>query len=87
MNRAKGQILLSELKLDPFSSEQLHVQIQKQIREKIRVHRLPAGEELPTNHELSAALNVSYETVQRAMVALADHGIVVRRQRKGTFVE
>ncbi|MCC6424707.1 MAG: GntR family transcriptional regulator [Phycisphaerales bacterium] len=78
--------MLSELKLDPFSSEQLHVQIQKQIREKIRVHRLPAGEELPTNHELSAALNVSYETVQRAMVALADHGIVVRRQRKGTFV-
>ena len=77
---------MSKLKLDPFSSEQLHIQIQRQIREKIRVHRLPAGEKLPTNHELSAALNVSYETVQRAMTALADHGIVVRRQRKGTFV-
>lgn len=86
MNYANGQILLSKLKLDPFSSEQLHLQIQRQIREKIRVHRLPAGEKLPTNHELSAALNVSYETVQRAMTALADHGIVVRRQRKGTFV-
>lgn len=86
MNCESGQVLLSKLKLDPFSSEQLHIQIQRQIREKIRVHRLPAGEKLPTNHELSAALNVSYETVQRAMTALADHGIVVRRQRKGTFV-
>jgi DNA-binding GntR family transcriptional regulator len=84
MNRSNGNILLSDLKLNPLGSEQLHVQIQKQIREKIRMHRLPAGERLPTNHELSIALNVSYETVHRAMTALANHGVIVRRQRKGT---
>jgi DNA-binding LacI/PurR family transcriptional regulator len=86
MARKTAPNMLSEMRLDPFSSEQLHLQIQRQMREKIRTHQLMPGQKLPTNHEMSAALKVSYETVQRAMTALADHGIVVRRQRKGTFV-
>jgi DNA-binding LacI/PurR family transcriptional regulator len=86
MQDGSGQSFLSELKLNPFSSEQLHLQIQRQMREKIQTHQLVPGEKLPTNHEMSAALKVSYKTVQRAMSELADLGVIVRRQKRGTFV-
>lgn len=78
--------VLSELKLDSSSSEQLHLQLQRQIREKIQAHRLSPGEKLPTNHEISTSLSISYETVQRAMKALAERGLVVRHKSRGTFV-
>ncbi|MCC6424030.1 MAG: GntR family transcriptional regulator [Phycisphaerales bacterium] len=86
MSYEGASTVLSELKLDTSSSERLHLQLQRQIREKIQAHRLPPGEKLPTNHEISATLSVSYETVQRAMKALADRGLVVRHKSKGTFV-
>lgn len=44
------------------------------------------GDRLPTEQELAAATPYSLGTVQRAMRALADSGIVVRRQGHGTFV-
>ncbi len=86
MDHGSAQSVLSELKLDPFSTEQLHLQLQRQMRQKIQAHRLAPGEKLPTNHEMAAVLKVSYKTVQRAMTALANQGVIVRRQRKGTFV-
>lgn len=86
MHCKSDSTVLSELKLDSSSSEQLHLQLQRQIREKIQAHRLSPGEKLPTNHEISASLSISYETVQRAMKALADRGLVVRHKSKGTFV-
>ncbi|MCC7350166.1 MAG: GntR family transcriptional regulator [Phycisphaerales bacterium] len=86
MRSQSTSTVLSELKLDSSSSEQLHLQLQRQIREKIQAHRLSPGEKLPTNHQISASLSISYETVQRAMKALADRGLVVRHKSKGTFV-
>jgi GntR family transcriptional regulator len=44
------------------------------------------GERLPTEIALAQSLPFSLGTVQRAMRKLVEDGIVVRRQRSGTFV-
>ncbi len=44
------------------------------------------GERLPTEAALAQALPFSLGTVQRALRKLVDEGLVVRRQRSGTFV-
>lgn len=44
------------------------------------------GSKLPTEAELVAASGFSLGTVQRAMRALADRGVVQRRRRHGTYV-
>ena len=44
------------------------------------------GEAIPSELELAARFRVSQGTVRRAIDALADDNLVVRRQGKGTFV-
>lgn len=87
MTFTSAQNILSRLKLDRASPEDLHLQLQRKIRDSIQSQQLKPGQKLPTNFEISASLNVSYEVVQRAMKALADRGVVARRKSKGTFVK
>jgi GntR family transcriptional regulator len=47
---------------------------------------LRAGSRLPNEAELAATLPVSLGTIQRALRALVDEGVIVRRQGHGTFV-
>jgi len=56
------------------------------LREAIEKRGLQPGDRLPTEQELAAATPYSLGTVQRAMRALAEEGVVVRRQGHGTFV-
>ena len=44
------------------------------------------GEAIPSELDLAARFGVSQGTVRRAIDALADDNLVVRRQGKGTFV-
>jgi DNA-binding GntR family transcriptional regulator len=44
------------------------------------------GERVPAEAELTARLPVSLGTVQRAMSRLAEHGLVVRNRKTGTFI-
>src|SRR5678815_5617624 len=44
------------------------------------------GEAIPSELELAARFGVSQGTVRRAIDALADENLLVRRQGKGTFV-
>jgi DNA-binding GntR family transcriptional regulator len=45
-----------------------------------------AGSRLPNEAELAATLPLSLGTIQRALRSLADDGVIVRRQGRGTFV-
>lgn len=47
---------------------------------------LKTGDRLPSESEMTAELPASLGTVQKALNALADQGILVRRHGKGTFV-
>ncbi|MGH8680519.1 MAG: GntR family transcriptional regulator [Burkholderiales bacterium] len=47
---------------------------------------LGAGSRLPNEAELAAMLPLSLGTIQRALRALVDDGVIVRRQGQGTFV-
>lgn len=60
------------------------------MREAI-AHAIASGEcaanaRLPTESEVAAALPLSLGTIQRALRALADEGVITRRQGQGSFV-
>jgi GntR family transcriptional regulator len=46
----------------------------------------PANTRLPTESEYAAALPLSLGTIQRALRALADEGVITRQQGHGSFV-
>lgn len=72
---------------NPAADNELrHLSILAQLRQRIVEGGWPAGHRLPTRDELSAEFNASKITVQRAVEALIEDGLVVARGRAGTFV-
>lgn len=57
-----------------------------EILQRIRTHRYPAGELIPTELQLASELGCARATVNRAMTELADRGVVIRRRKVGTRV-
>ncbi|MDQ0917029.1 GntR family transcriptional regulator [Paenibacillus sp. V4I5] len=64
----------------------LYKQIQQSIKEKITSGELRSGDRVPSEQEIMEAYRVSKITVKNALIALADEGLVIRIQGKGTFV-
>lgn len=64
----------------------LHEQVTARIAARIADGRWPEGFVLPPEAELARQLGVSYGTVRRAMQALTQDGLVIRRRRTGTVV-
>ena len=64
----------------------LHEQIRKVFARKISARELKPGDRLPFEHELTDALNISRMTISRALQALADEGLIVRKRKAGSFV-
>lgn len=56
------------------------------LNELVRLGKIAAGTLLPSDDETAAALGVSVGTVQKAMNALRDDGVLIRRQGFGTFI-
>ena len=52
----------------------------------INNHEYAAGDKLPTESSITAALPVSLGTVQKALATLTDRGVLNRIQGSGTFV-
>jgi GntR family transcriptional regulator len=61
-------------------------QIAQHLRGTIVGRRSDDPERLPTEENLASHYGVSVMTVRQAMSALVDEGLVVRRRRRGTFV-
>ena len=72
------------LKLD--GSGPLYDQIRRAITRKITRRDWRPGDRIPFENELCRALNVSRMTVNKAMQALADDGLIVRKRKAGSFV-
>jgi GntR family transcriptional regulator len=63
-----------------------YAQLREALFAAIRGGRWKPGDKLPTETELTSLTPFSLGTVQRALRALVDEGLVVRTQGSGTFV-
>lgn len=64
----------------------LYQQIKSLITRGLQSGEWKPGEAIPSEMELAARFKVSQGTVRKAIDALADENLLVRRQGKGTFV-
>jgi GntR family transcriptional regulator len=64
----------------------LYQRLQRALRQAIADNRLAADEALPPERDIAQEFGLSRITVRRALEALADEGLVTRRQGAGTFV-
>jgi GntR family transcriptional regulator len=64
----------------------LYQQLQRALRQAIVDNRLTADEALPPERDMAVELGVSRITVRKAIDALVEEGLVLRRQGAGTFV-
>lgn len=63
----------------------LSEQVAEKIKEMIREGKFPAGEQIPSENELSKQLNVSVRTVREAVKFLISRNILVIQRGVGTF--
>jgi GntR family transcriptional regulator len=64
----------------------LYYQLENVLREKITSGAYAGGGRIPTETELIEQYSVSRITVRQALQALADEGLIERRQGRGTYV-
>jgi len=64
----------------------LYYQVQHTITQRISRGEYPPGSQLPSESELSRELGVSRVTVREALRVLAQDGLLVKAQGRGTFV-
>ena len=75
------------VRLDRTSSEPLHHQLYRQIREELRSGNFSGGSSrLPSSRALAAALGISRLTVNLAFSELQAEGYLVSKKGSGTFV-
>ena len=72
--------------LDPRQAQPLYLQLQRAIREAIEKRALAPEDALPPERQIAADLSVSRITVRKALDALVEEGLLVRRQGSGNFV-
>ena len=81
-----GSHPILDANLSTDSGIPLYFQLVSIIKRNIAASILSPGDLLPSETELSKRLSISRTTVRLAIGALADEGLVVRRQGLGTFV-
>jgi GntR family transcriptional regulator len=72
--------------LDEQPGGPLYQQLHHALRAAIRDERLAGATALPPERDIASDLGISRITVRRALDALAEEGLVQRRQGAGTFV-
>lgn len=71
---------------DPNDSRPLYAQVRETLIERIKTGVWKPGQIIPNEFDIAAEFTVSQGTARKAIDTLADDGLVVRRQGKGTFV-
>jgi GntR family transcriptional regulator len=64
----------------------LYAQVRDELARRLAEGHWQPGDLLPSEHELARELGVSQGTVRKALNAMTDERILVRRQGRGTFV-
>ena len=77
--------MLLEIPLN-YSSGVLYIQLSEHLEKMIVAGSISSGERLPGARELARMLRVSRSTVASAYALLAEKGLVIQSERKGTYV-
>lgn len=71
---------------DGKGSGPLYASVADYVRERVYSKEWGVGEAIPSEHELSDMLGVARSTIQKAIHALVDEGLLVQQRGRGTFV-
>lgn len=85
--KPKSQILKQTASIDRDSYEPAYMQLAKILRQCMATGILRPGDQLPSEAQLCERYDVSPMTVRRAINTLADQGVVIAEQGRGTFVK
>lgn len=86
-HRPKNNVLLDTASIDRDSFEPAYAQLAKILRQSMSDGLLRPGDQLPSEAQLVERYGVSPMTVRRAINILADQGVVIAEQGRGTFVK
>src|SRR4029453_18048004 len=88
MKRRRRSIIAFEMiRLDRTSSEPLHLQLYRQIRDELKLGSFSDGAaRLPSSRALAADLGIARLTVKLAFSKLDAEGYLASKPRAGTFV-
>ena len=78
--------LASELALDPQASLHLYLQLRNGLARLIRERRFSVDDALPSERMLAEILGISRVTARKAIAALVDEGLIVRRHGSGNYI-
>ena len=78
--------MLSGLILSLTDGRPMYLQIMEQIRRRIAVGDLKAGDPLPSIRQLAVDLQISVITVKRAYLELEREGVIATQHGKGSVV-
>ena len=78
--------LIAELSLDPSASSHLYLQVRNGLARLIRERRFGADDALPSERMLAEKLGISRVTARKAIGALVDEGLIVRRHGSGNYI-
>lgn len=80
------EALLSELTLDSSASLHLYLQVRNGLARLIRERRFGADDALPSERVLAEKLGISRVTARKAIDALVEDGLIVRRHGSGNYI-
>jgi GntR family transcriptional regulator len=80
------RLAIKDCSLDRQSFVPLYQQIKDLLLDRIEHGELAAGDVIPSETQLKAALKVSRLTVRQALYELRVEGYVIREKGRGTFV-
>ncbi|HDO1322884.1 TPA: GntR family transcriptional regulator [Aeromonas veronii] len=88
MQKVRVENLINELKqrLEPVGNEPIYLTLAQGFQQAIEQKQLPHGSVLPSERQLSERLDLSRSTVVKALSLLAEQGLVIKQQGKGSVV-
>jgi GntR family transcriptional regulator len=86
MRKSDFSVFYNSIKLDSDKSDNLYIQLMRNIQNCIERGQLHDGEHIPSQRDIAVALNISRVTVGKAIEQLVIQGLLIKRQGAGTFV-
>ena len=81
-----GTNIIEVLRVDPQDSTPLYLQVRKQLLNAIQRGLFQAEDALPSERVLSDLIGISRVTARKAIDALANEGVIIRKHGSGNYI-